>query len=90
MGSQDCVRPRCYSLQKGAAVGADVSQAKDGADGSPSHIMHLVTVTDVCWLPNTVLVASEMSRTRKAREAKEIALAIVELELLEMPLSGTV
>ena len=67
MGSQDCVRPYCYRLQNGAAVGANLSQAEDGADQSPSHIMHLVTVTDVCWLPSTVLVAREMSMNKEGQ-----------------------
>lgn len=43
MGSQDGVKPHCDSLQNGAAVGANVSQAKDGADQLLGHIMHLVT-----------------------------------------------
>lgn len=43
MGSQDCVKPHCYSLQNGAAVGANISPAKDGADQLLGHIMHLVT-----------------------------------------------
>lgn len=43
MGSQDCVKPHCYSLQNGAAVGANISPATDGADQLLGHIMHLVT-----------------------------------------------
>lgn len=65
MGSQDCVKPHCYSLQNKLAMCSNMchqNQTEAGADWLLDHVLPFIhTFIDACGVPSTVLVTKEIA-----------------------------